>query len=151
MHDAPGGQYRILYQAPPWELIETDGTYLRLEVEANATRFGDLDAGVVPPKFLFEADVGDGDAATRIRRDERSARREGAEIARPATEVTTREGATGLDFVSSRLTADGTRFARVAYLDRDGGGVVRLYFEANDDLDQPQVDAMIADVLVDPE
>ncbi len=150
-YDPPGGEYRVYYLAPPWELQEADGTYLRLEIPATSVRLGRLDAGTVPPRFLCEVDVSTGTAANRARRDERDARTSGAEVVRGSTAVTTRDGTTGVDLVVARLAMDRTRFSRTVYLDRSGGGVVRMYFEANDNLQNPEVDAMIADVQVDPE
>jgi len=149
-HEAPDGEYRILYLDPPWSIMETDGAYVRLEVEANGVRFGDIDADVIPPKYLLEVSAPSGDAEDQIRRDERRARSDGDEIIRPATEAVTTSGAMGWDLNTSRLTSDGSRFSRVIYLDRTSG-VVRLSFGANSDLRHPEVDAMIADVLVDPE
>jgi hypothetical protein len=150
-HESPGGEYRVFFLEPPWQVMENDGAFLRLEIEANATRFGDLDAGTVPPKYLCEVDVTGGSAARRIRDAERDARSAGDEIVRAATDVATRSGASGQDLVISRTTSDGTRFARVVYLDREDGGVVSVYFEANHDLRNAELDAMIGDVVVDPE
>jgi hypothetical protein len=52
--------------------------------------------------------------------------------------------------VTSRPPSAGGRFSRDVFLDRSGG-IVRAHFEANNDLRDPEVDAMIADLTVDPE
>jgi hypothetical protein len=66
------------------------------------------------------------------------------------TEIATTSGASGFDLVTSRPPSAGGRFSRDVFLDRSGG-IVRAHFEANNDLRDPEVDAMIADLTVDPE
>jgi hypothetical protein len=149
-HVAPGGEYRVLYLDPPWKLANTDGSYLRLEIAATSARFGDPDASTVPPKFLFEASVAGGTASAAAQSAERAARMRGDEVLRPMTEIATISGASGFDLVTSRPPSAGGRFSRDVFLDRSGG-IVRAHFEANNDLRDPEVDAMIADLTVDPE
>jgi hypothetical protein len=149
-HIAPGGEYRVLYLDPPWKLTSTEGPYFRLEIAATSVRFGDVDASLVPPKFLFEASIAGGTARVAAESAERAARARGDEVLRPVTDIATASGAAGFDVVTTRLTSDGSRFSRDVYLDRSVG-VVRIYIEANNDLRDPEVDVMIADVTVDPE
>lgn len=149
-YEAPGGEYRIWYLDPPWSRISALDDELRLEIEANGTRFGGVPVGLVPPKYALEVSASAGSASSRARVDESASVAMGHEVLVSATEFTTHAGATGWEVVTIHLTTDGSRFERFVYVDRSAG-VVRLHFDSSADLRDPEVDAMIADLEVDPE
>lgn len=149
-YEAPAGQYRLWYQDPPWTVVLAVDDQLRLEIEANGTRFGDVPVGAVPPKYLLEVSTTPGSAESQARAREAAALAAGHDVLVPSRELTTSEGATGWEVVTNHTATDGSRFERFVYVERSGG-VVHLHFDSSADLRDPQVDAMIDDLEVDVE
>jgi hypothetical protein len=146
--DSPEGGYRIHYQAPPWRIVDARGRSVELAVPSTAERFVP-DAGLfVDPKYRLRVDLGPGEARSRIDEDAARASSRGDTIVAGPRRVVTDVGDRGFEL----LTLDEeTRRFRVVHLDRPGGGVLTLRFDANPVLDDPQVDAMVTGVEVAPE
>jgi hypothetical protein len=150
VYDEPGGAYRVRYLKPPWELASSEGTSLTLRIISTTEAYTGIAETGVPDKYVLDVTVMGGGAAAHARADATAATRRGEEIIEPVREVTTRSGDTGFELVT-RAEMPEVRSHRFVYLDRTGGGVVRLHFEANPQLNRPEVDEMVRAVDVDPE
>jgi hypothetical protein len=150
VYEAPGGEYRLWYQDPPWTLVLVVDDQIRLEIEANGTRFGGVPVGAVPPKYVLEVATARGSAESQARLQEGAALAAGHDVLVPNREFTTFEGATGWEVITNHTATDGSRFERFVYVERSAG-VVHLHFDSSADLRDPQVDVMIADLEVDVE
>jgi hypothetical protein len=139
------GAYRIPYQAPPWRLARAGATSVELRVPSNAERI-EPDAGlIVDPKYRLLADVTGGAAATLADREAADVRARGELLLAGPRPVTTDAGASGFEVLSVDALI---RYHRVVFLDRPWDDALSLRFDANPNLDEPQVDAMVAGVEV---
>lgn len=156
-YETEGGEYRIRYLSPPWRIESpTAGTTLTLKVRSNAEHFVPDAALIIPPKYLLTVDTAAGSAQDRIEAldgtPDDGMTADGEPIVAGPRRVTTEAGDEGWELLTTFMVDDAlTRRRRVVFLDRPEGGVVSLEFEANPDLDEPQVDAMVTGVEVDPE
>jgi hypothetical protein len=143
------GAYRIPYQAPPWRLSRAGATSVELRVPSNAERIEPDAAVIIDPKYRLLADVTGGDAASLADREAADVRARGDLLLAGPRPVTTEPGASGFEVLSVDALI---RYHRVVFLDRPAGGTVSLRFDANPNLDEPQVDAMVAgvEVIVEP-
>lgn len=150
VYDSPGGEYRVRFLAPPWQLIETDGSTARFEVESNASAVAGVPSGVVPPKYVLAVTVEPGRARARAEAALAQARARGHEVLVPVRAIDAEDGPErGFELVTRDDASPFRRF-RTAFLGREGGGVVQLAFEGNPELDTPELDAMIAAVELSP-
>jgi len=159
-YEPPGGQYRLHYRKPPWKLVEPadeempEGDTAVLVIRSNAEKYGD-DGGATgaPHKYELTIDTRGGSARNLAQRAARMARRRSGERVlvepRPieADDGTTR----GWETLTVRDAPLPSLRHRFSYLTRAGGGVVRVRITAVPDLDEPEIDEMIALVEVDPE
>lgn len=146
---APGGEYRIRYLDPPWDLAEADDTRLHLRIPNNTESFAGIDS-TVAPKYDLVCDVV-GRAPLRNAQQARdAARRRGEEVVEPVRELVTRSGAEGFELIT-RQTSGERLYRRYAFVGRPGGGSVSLLFEAVPALDEGEVTEMIRSVDPDPE
>jgi hypothetical protein len=145
VYESPVGDYRIPYQEPPWLIVASGARSVTLRVPSIVERFVP-DAGlIVDPRYELSVDVEAGRAADRIEEEARRAPGRDHTILAGPRPLRTEQGAIGFEL----LTIDPlTRRHRVVYIDRPAGGVVSLRFEANPDLDEPQVDVMVRGVEV---
>ena len=138
VYEPRSGAYRVRYLAPPWEVIGRGmGDALRLEVEG--AREG------LPPKYQLDVDLIGGAPMARALAVARSTAPD--DIVTGPRDVITDfddEGVETLFFDNSE-----GRHERHVFLERPGG-VLRLVFVANPDLDSDEVEAMIAAVEVGP-
>ena len=138
VYEPRSGAYRVRYLSPPWELTSRGmGDDVVLEVEGAI-------AGV-PPKYRLSVDLIGGEPMARARAVARSAAADD-EVTGPR-DVTTDAGNEGVE----TLIFDNSegRYERHVFLTRPGG-VVRMVFVANPDLENDEVEAMIAAVEVGP-
>ena len=149
VYDAPGGEYRVRFLDPPWFIVSAEGAVLELEIESNAEHF--RPGSSAPPKYEFRATIGAGSAESSIAAEQAAAIGRGEGILAGPRAVTTEAGDRGRELLTEQLSGDRTRYLRYVYLDRSRGGVVSLWFEGNPDLDEAEIDVMIASVEVDPE
>ncbi|MFW6050584.1 MAG: hypothetical protein ACODAU_05390 [Myxococcota bacterium] len=148
----PNGEYRVHYLSPPWRQdTPTSGTTLTLKVESNAERFVPDAALVVPPKYLLTVRVEEGAARARIDAERADREAAGETILAGPRSVTTAGGDAGWELFGEYVLEGIPRYRRIVFLDRPGGGVVSLRFEANPELDEPQIDQMVEGVEVEPE
>ncbi len=137
--------YRLWVLAPPWRETDTPSGpgEVRLEVPSNAERFGGAEG--TRPKYALVADLTSGVPRALARRvADRAAPDDRVVGPRPFATDMAVEGWETLVFD----TTEG-RYRRHTFLSA-GGPVVRLALEANVDLDDPEVDAMIATLEVGP-
>lgn len=148
LYESPEGRYRLHYQAPPWRLHAAGARSVELRVPSNAEHMLP-DAGIiVDPKYHLWVDVEGGDAGAHVEDALRRAEASGHTVVAGPRGVSSDAGDTGFEL----LTVDAeARRHRMVFFDRPFGGVVALRFEANPDLDDPQVDAMVTGVEVAPE
>lgn len=156
-YEPAGGEYRVRYLSPPWRVDSpTSGTTLTLRVPSNAEHFVPDAALIIPPKYLLTVDTEPGTARDRIDAidgtPDDGMTADGETVVAGPRRVRTDAGDEGWELLTTFMVDDVlTRRRRVVFLDRPEGGVVSLMFEANPDLDEPQVDVMVAGVEVDPE
>lgn len=140
------GAYRLWVLAPPWR--EADARpgpdEVRLEIASNAERFGG--PGGAPPKYALAVDMTSGDPRALAQRVADRAPADARVVGpRPfATDL----GVEGWETIVFD-NAEG-RFHRETFLPAAGRRVVQVTVEANVDLDDPEVDAMIASLEVGP-
>ncbi|MEM6962653.1 MAG: hypothetical protein AAF550_13075 [Myxococcota bacterium] len=140
------GAYILRYLAPPWSLVSSDDGRTLLQIDADGERFSP-DSGFTP-KYTCQAEVISGNALNRATQAERTAAAEES-ILVPQRPIVTDGGNEGTEFLSFRDLD--MRFLRRAYFDSERGGVVRVVFEANPDLDEREVTKMLQALSVDPE
>ncbi len=143
--EASDGSYRVHYLAPPWEVDEarTRRTEVHLFIESNSERFG---AGsTAPPKYELDVDVFSGEPRSRAARVASRAPRED-EVVGPR-EVFTDEGVAGWETLVWDVSE--RRFERHVFFEL-GRRTLRMVFHANPDLDDPEIDDMIANVEMGP-
>lgn len=145
---APDGEYRVEYLDPPWELIDSDGSTVRLEVPNNSSRLGSRDASLAA-KYELTITLSGGRADARVSREVSRARARGEDILLDPSPVETRSGDEGFEIVT-RETAPQFLFRRLVWIDRPGGGTVHLAFATVPHPQEAEVDAMIESVDVDP-
>lgn len=146
---APGGEYRLRYLDPPWEVSASDGSTGRLVVENNASRFGDLDSSLAP-KFELTVTLVSGGSARLAAAAAASAPARGEEVLVAPTPFTTRSEDVGVELVTRELRGE-LRYRRLLWIDRPGGATVQLQVLSVPEIRDPEVDAMLASVDVDPE
>lgn len=147
--EAPGGEYRLRYLEPPWEVIESEGTRVRLRVKNNAESFGDMDS-TIASKYALVVDVVPRGPLRSAESARDAARRRGEEIVEPVRGLTTRSGAEGFEVIT-RQTSGERLFHRYSFVGRPGGGSVSLSYEAVPSLDEREVHEMVRSVDPDPE
>ena len=147
VYDAPGGDYRLRYLEPPWELVDSEVTRARFIVQNNASALGGRDSSL-SAKYELTVDVEAGAPRARAMADERGAsgRRETVVVGTRA--VRTESGDEGFEVITRAETGE-LLYRRFIYLSHPRG-VVRLLFEAVPNLDGPEVKAMVAAVDVLP-
>lgn len=144
----PGGNYRIDYTSPPWRIrSETPGA-LELEVPSNAETFlGVVDAGeIVPPKYLLAISVVSGAPEASTRAEETAAVARGERLVVATRAITTTSLDSGFEVVT-RTEDTSPRYVRTVFLAHPSGSL-KLRFEGSPELDNPELDAMIATVDV---
>lgn len=146
---APGGEYRLRYLDPPWEVTASDGPTGRLVVENNASRFADLDSSLAP-KFELTITLVSGGSARLAAAAAASAPARGEEVLVAPTPFTTRSEDSGVELVTRELGGE-LRYRRLLWIDRPGGATVQLQVVSIPEIRDPEVDAMLASVDVDPE
>lgn len=138
MYEPRSAAYRVRYLSPPWEVVSRGmGDALTLEVEG--AREG------LPPKYRLSVDPIGGTPMARARAVERTTAAD--DIVTGPRDVTTDDGNEGVE----TLFFDNSegRYERHVFLARPGG-VLRLVFVGNPNLDNDEVEAMIAAVEVGP-
>lgn len=138
VYEPRSSAYRVRYLAPPWEVTSRGmGDTVMLEVEGAVEG--------VPPKYQLTVDLVGRTPENRANAVARSADREDTVTGpRPVTTDSGDEGFETLIFDNSE-----GRYQRHVFLERDGGSV-RLFFLANPNLDNDEVEAMIASAEVGP-
>lgn len=146
--EAPSGVYLARYLAPPWELDEesSEGDTLRLRIASNAESFGGTMSGV-PDKYEVTFDVIGGDAETRAAQDAASWMRNAESFTGPRT-IISDTGVEAHEVLGLFLESERLRYRRTVYFPRRGG-VLRIRFAGNPDLDDPEVDAMVRSTEID--
>lgn len=147
-YESPAGGYRLRYQDPPWKIHAAAASSVELRVPSNAERAVPDAALIRDPKYELRVDVEEGNAQARMDEEVHAASAEGHTVVAGPRPVRTETGDVGVELLT--VDAEARRHRRV-FLDRSLGGVVALRFEANPDLDEPQVDAMVTGVEVAPE
>ncbi len=143
--EAPSGDYRIHYLAPPWSVVEESPAGALFQIRSNVMAFGDLDGGV--GKYELRTSRVDGAVATRMEREVRQVLRTGGRTIRDGPRsITTSEGIVGSELLTFDEPDPIERYRRVALFPLPSGRVLRLEFEATPELDTPEVTAMIRNV-----
>jgi len=146
--DSPGKEYRIRYLEPPWRLLMSETTTATFQIDPSFAR---VDAGV-PAKYLLVTTVEPGTARARADEDVAMAGPRREMVIVPPRAVTTDSGDTGFEVLTHTMVVpEYPRNLRYVTLDSTrGGNVVRLVFQANPSVDDPEVDAMIRAADVAP-
>lgn len=147
-YESPGGEYRLRYLDPPWEVIESEGTRVRMRVKNNAESFGGIDSSVAS-KYDLVVDVVARDPMRGAEGARATARGLGEEILEPVRPLTTRSGAQGFEVITRQTTGEHL-YHRYSFVGRPGGGSVSLSFQAVPTLDEAEVDEMVRSVDPDP-
>ena len=145
----PDDRYTIEYLAPPWELVDGDGSPVILRVPSNAAAVGGFDSAV-SPKYELQITVVTGSPAALAAMEQASAPARGEEVVTPAGEIVTESGDVGAG-VALRETLGELRHRRLAWVVGEAGTVVRLSLASVPDATEPEVDAMFRSLDVDPE
>lgn len=138
VYEPRSSAYRVRYLAPPWEVVSRGmGDALMLEVEGAIAS--------APPKYRLTVALIGGAPMARAQAVARAAAAD--DIVTGPRDITTDSGVEGVE----TLFFDNSegRYERHVFLERPGG-VLRLVFVANPDLDNDEVEAMIAAVEVGP-
>lgn len=149
-YEPVGAQYRVQYLNPPWRREASTDTSVTLKVPNNAERFAPDAAMLIPAKYSLVVDVGGSTAKARIEHAEQQLTSSGDTIVVPPRQVTTDYGDAGWELLSDYVGIVGPEHRRIVFLDRAGGGTVSLRFDATPELDDAQIDVMVAGVEVDP-
>ncbi|MBX3271282.1 MAG: HEAT repeat domain-containing protein [Sandaracinaceae bacterium] len=147
--EAPTGDYRVRYLAPPWRVVREDLVGAHLSIESTAMATGTIEGG--PGKFdLTTARMGRAieDEMDREVRASRAMR--GRTILDGPRTITTREGVDGLELLTFDEPDPFERYRRVVLFPLGGGQSLRLDFEASPDLDSREVTEMIRYVGIGP-
>jgi len=147
----PGGEAVVRYLSPPWRLLTSSPTSVQLLIDREGATT-DLDSGlIVLPKYLLTITIAPtGTASVIAAADAAGATARGEVVLVPPRAITTDSGDMGLEVLTSK-SLPFPRYQRYVTLDSSRGGVVRLVFEGNPTLDEPEVTAMIRQVDVAPE
>ncbi len=146
----PGNEYVLRYLAPPWRVDRSAGTTIRLIIERDGTRGIDGGGLIVIPKYMLDVSVAAGTARALADADVAALPGAGETLIAGPRPIATDSGDLGFDVVA-RGALPGARSRRYVSLDSVRGGAVRLVFEANPDLDDPEVAQMIRHCDVAPE
>lgn len=139
-----GGEARVRYLTPPWNLRANEMEHVRLEVDTITGP----DSGV-PPKFVFDVTVEAGTAATALAQDRAIAASRGESVVMDGLSARTDSGDAGMRFVG-QIPGMYSRYFEHAAFDAPGGRVVHVQIESNSDPRTAELDAMLADVDVLP-
>ena len=137
------GLYTLRYLAPPWELKTFSGYSATLQIERVLLGIVDAD---VPGKYelavsLVPASTG-ATAAMLAMKDAAEATSRGESLVVAPRPITTDSGDPGVDVVTKSTDPNFPRSLRYVSFDSPKG-VIRLVFQADPDLANPEVDAMI--------
>ncbi len=142
VYEPPGGEYRLRYLDPPWELVRAEGTSALVRVRSNAMIYAGPEAG--PPKYDLAVTVEAGSVGARIAAEQTAARLRGETVVDGPRRVAADGGRVeGQEILTLGSFGPLARYGRYAFFPVDDGRVVRLAFEATPMLETPEVDAMI--------
>lgn len=149
VYEPDGGEYRLRYLSPPWQLVRAEGTTAFVRVLSNSMIYAD-DAGLT--KYELAVTVEPGTVAARIAAERDAAQARGEVIFEGPRAVLGDAGrAEGQELLTRRSAGPLIRNARYVFFPVDAARVVRLGFEATPSLDTAEVDAMIDAFGVGPE
>lgn len=147
--EAPSGDYRIRYLAPPWRILEEDPDGARFQIESTIMAAGRIDGGIgkyelttsrVPRSITEEMD-------REVRASMRTA---GRTINDGPRSITTHDGVEGLELLTYDEPDPYERYRRVVLFPLSGRQTLRLDFDATPDLDTREVTEMIEYVGIGP-
>ncbi len=149
VYEPPGGEYRLRYLEPPWELVDGDGTSAHVRIASSSMIFGGIDGGA--GKFDLFATVESGTVEANVAAEVRAASARGEELVEGPREVEAEGGVVGREILTRGMADVIQRHGRYAFFAIPDGRVLRLAFDATPPVDTPEVDAMIAALGVGPE
>jgi hypothetical protein len=136
----PGNAYRLRFPSPPWSIASNTGESVELRIDRDIVVAGD---GEVPAKYLLAIDLlPSTNAAREITRLTEAAMAANDEIVLPRRDVVTETGDEGVE-VFTRETSDERRLNHRYVAFDSAAGCVRMSWEADVSLDNPEVDALI--------
>jgi hypothetical protein len=151
VYEPESGAYRLRYLSTPWRLGEPDGDAIQLTVRSNAERLSDDPAApMVAPKYQLDVRLRGRAPAELVRSEQGAAIGRGEEVLAGPRPVTTDFGDEGVELVTRRIEIP-QRYYRYVALSTLTGGSLWLRFEANPNLDAPEVDDMVLAVEVAPD
>ena len=147
--EAPTGDYRIRYLAPPWRIIEERTEGARFQIESTLMRTRRIDGGT--GKYELTTSRVARSVAEEMDREVRaSMRTAGRTIEDGPRSITTNEEVEGLELLTFDQPDPYERYRRVVILPISGRLSLRLDFDATPDLDTREVTEMIRHVGIGP-
>ncbi|MCB9595913.1 MAG: hypothetical protein H6719_24550 [Sandaracinaceae bacterium] len=147
--EAPTGDYRIRYLAPPWAIIEEDLDGARFQIESTLMASGRIDGGV--GKYELQTSRVPRSVEAEMDREVRASRGvAGRSIEEGPRAITTHEGIEGLELITFDVPDPFERYRRVVLFPLGASQTLRLDFDATPDLDSDEVTEMIRLVGIGP-